>query len=223
MRALDVGCGTGGLTAVLAGILGAEHVAGAEPSESFAAAARKRVPGAEIVQAPAEALPFADDSFDAALAQLVVIFLDDAERGVREMARVTRRGGTVAACVWDYGGGMTLLRAFWDAAREVEPERGAAADEADAMQWTREGELAQLWEAAGLEDVRSGALTVHVSYADFDELWLPFLTGAGPAAAFAASSSVPDRLRDALHRRLGVDDEPFELSALAWAVAGRAG
>jgi SAM-dependent methyltransferase len=222
MRALDVGCGTGALTAVLAGILGAENVAGVEPSETFAAAARERVPGAEIVQAPAEALPFAGNSFDAVLSQLVVNFLEDAERGVREMARVTRPGGTVAACVWDYGGGMTLLRAFWDAAREVEPERAAAADEADLMEWTGDGELVPLWGGAGLEHVRSGGLTVRVSYADFDDLWLPFETGAGPAAVFAASLDDATRaqLREALRRRVGVGDEPFELTALAWAVAG---
>ena len=104
------------------------------------------------------------------LSQLVVNFMSDAERGVREMARVTRPGGTVASCVWDYSGGMTLLRGFWDAAREVEPERAAAADEGDLMKWSREGELAQLWEA-GLTDVRSGApRRSRVEYADFDDL-----------------------------------------------------
>jgi SAM-dependent methyltransferase len=225
MRALDVGCGTGGLTASLADVLGAENVAGAEPSETFAAAARERVPGAEIVQAAAESLPFEDDRFDVVLSQLVVNFMSDAERGVREMARVARPGGTVASCVWDYSGAMTLLRAFWDAAREVEPERAAAADERDLMKWSREGELARLWDTAGLADVRSGTLTVGVEYSDFDDLWLPFLTGAGPAAAFAASLDEAGQalLRDALHRRLGVDEGPFEITAAAWAVAGRAG
>ena len=222
MRALDVGCGTGGLTAVLAELLGAESVTGVEPSEPFAAAARERVPGAEIVQGSAEALPFEDDQFDAVLSQLVVNFMADAERGVRELARVARPGGTVAACVWDYAGGMTLLRAFWDAAREVEPERAADNDEAALMRWTREEELRSLWEGAGLHDVRTGTLTVRVGYGDFDELWLPFLDGAGPAAAFAASSPDPDGLRDALYRRLAVGDGPFELTALARAVAGTA-
>jgi SAM-dependent methyltransferase len=224
MRVLDVGCGPGGLTAVLAGIVGPESVAGAEPSETFAAAARERIPGAEIVQASAEALPFEDDRFDAALSQLVVNFMDDAERGVRELARVTRPGGTVAACVWDYAGGMTLLRGFWDAAREVEPQRAAAADEGNLMRWSREGELAELWSRAGLENVRPGALTVRVPYSDFDDLWLPFLTGAGPAAVFAGSldEEGQGRLRDALQRRLDVGDGPFELTARAWAAAGTA-
>ena len=222
MRALDVGCGPGGLTTALAELLGAENVAGAEPSDTFVAAARDRVPGAEIVQAPAESLPFEDDRFDAVLSQLVVNFMTNAPRGVSEMARVARPGGTVAACVWDYGGGMTLLRGFWDAAREVEPERAAAADEADVMRWSTEAELVSLWQGVGLEDVRSTPLTVHVSYGGFDELWLPFLDGAGPAAAFAASTPEPDRLRDALQRRLGVGDGPFELSATASAVRGRA-
>ena len=225
MRALDVGCGTGGLLSVLAERLGAGSVAGAEPSESFVAAARERVPGAEIVQAPAEALPFPDDVFDATLSQLVVNFLDDAEAGAREMARVTRPGGTVAACVWDYGGGMTLLRAFWDAAREVEPARAATADEAKLMGWSREGELVPLWEGAGVTGVRSGALDVTVTYATFADVWEPFLTGAGPAAAFAASlgEDAQAELGHALRRRVGAGDGQVELTARAWAVAGTAG
>ena len=224
MRALDVGCGTGGLTAALAGVLGAENVAGVDPSETFVAAARERVPGAEIVQAPAEKLPFEDDRFDAVLSQLVVNFMADAERGAAEMARVTRPGGTVAACVWDYGGGMTLLRAFWDAARDVEPERGAAADEGEYMRWRREGELVPLWEGAGLSDVRSGALDITVSYASFADVWEPFLTGAGPAAVFAASLDEDGQaaLGEALRRRLDAGDGPLKLTARAWSVAGTA-
>ena len=107
--------------------------------------------------ASAESLPFADGDFDATLSQLVVNFMRDAEAGVREMARVTRPGGVVASCVWDYAGEMTLLRAFWDAAREVDPERAAAADEGAIMRWCAEGELAELWRDAGLHDVRFGA------------------------------------------------------------------
>ncbi len=225
LRALDVGCGTGLLTAALAGRLGAESVAGAEPSDTFAAAARERVPGAEIVQAPAENLPFADDSFDVTLSQLVVNFLADAHAGLAEMIRVTRAGGVVAACVWDYSAGMTLLRAFWDAAHEVEPDRAAAADEASVMKWAREGELATLWRSAGLREVRAGVLTASAAYANYDDLWTPLENGAGPAAAFAASADGEARaeLREALRRRLGVGDEPFELTASAWAAAGTVG
>src|SRR5919107_4174369 len=127
MRALDVGSGPGALAAELARRLGPANVSAAEPSEPFAKACRERVPGIEVVVAGAEVMPFADHSFDLVMSQLVVNFIDDAPAGVREMVRVTRPGGTVAACVWDYAGEMTLLRAYWDAAREVEPERGAAA------------------------------------------------------------------------------------------------
>ena len=187
MRALDVGCGPGALLAALAERLGPAQVAGAEPSEPFAQACRGRLPGVEVAIAPAEALPFADASFDVALAQLVVNFMSDAEAGVREMMRVTRPGGVVAACVWDYAGEMTVLRAFWDAAREVEPERAAAADEGSVMPWCREGELAELWERCGLRELRSAALVVEAGYAGFDDLWAPFPTGVGPAGAFCAS------------------------------------
>jgi SAM-dependent methyltransferase len=222
MRALDVGCGPGALTAALAERLGPASVCGVDPSAAFVRACRARVPGAEVVVAPAEALPFADAAFDAALSQLVVNFMDDADAGVGEMARVTRPGGIVAACVWDYAGEMTLLRAFWDAAREVSPERGAAADEGVAMRWCRDGELAELWRAAGLRDVRSGALVVRAAYADFEDLWSPLLSGVAPSGAFCASLDEAGRaaLHDAYRRRLGVATGPFELTARAWAVAG---
>ena len=225
MRALDVGCGPGALTAALAERLGAANVAGADPSQPFADACRARVPGVEVVVAAAEALPFAGGAFDVALSQLVVNFMGDAQAGVREMARVTRPGGVVASCVWDYADGMTLLRAFWDAARGVDPERGAASDEGVMMRWCRDGDLAGLWREAGLRDVRSGSLVVRAGHADFEDLWAPLPTGVAPSGAFCAS--LDDDRRAALHeayrRRLGVGDGPFELTARAWVVAGRTG
>ena len=222
MRALDVGCGPGALTATLAERLGGEKVAGADPSESFVEACRSRLPGTAVVVAPAESLPFADDSFDASLSQLVVNFMRDPEEGVREMARVTRPGGVVASCVWDYAEGMRLLRAFWDAAREVDPQRAAPADEAVVMRWCRDGDLAELWRLAGLEDVRSGTLIARAGYRDFEDLWSPLPTGIAPAGAFCKSLEEDRRvaLHDAYRERLGVGDEPFELEARAWAVAG---
>lgn len=222
MRALDVGCGPGALTAALAEPLGATSVCAADPSEPFADACRARLPGVEVVVAPAEDLPFADGAFNAVLSQLVVNFMDDPQAGVREMARVARSGGTVASCVWDYAGEMTLLRAFWDAAREVEPERAAAADEAVVMRWCGEAELAELWDSAGLRDVSVGALVVRATYADFEDLWAPFTAGVAPSGAFCTSLDEERRaaLRDAYRRRLGVGEGPFELSARAWAAKG---
>jgi SAM-dependent methyltransferase len=175
-----------------------------------------------VVVAAAESLPFGDDAFGATLSQLVVNFMSNPEAGVREMARVTASGGVVAACVWDYAGEMTLLRAFWDAAREIEPERGAAADEGVVMPYCREGELAELWRAAGLRDVRSGSLEARAAYTGFDQLWAPLPTGIAPSGAFCESLGPEDRerLREAYRRRLGVGDGPFELSARAWAAAG---
>jgi SAM-dependent methyltransferase len=220
MRVLDVGCGPGALSAALVELVRAGNVVGVDPSEPFAEACRARL-GIEVETADAERLPFPDGGFDAALAQLVVNFMQDAQAGVREMARVTRPGGIVAACLWDYGGGMQMLRMFWDAAVELDPERGGRADEA-GMRYMREGELAALWRAAGLGDVRDGAIHATASYADFDDLWEPFTLGVGPAGAFVASLDAESRarLREALRARVDADG-PFELSAKAWAVSGR--
>lgn len=222
MRALDVGCGPGALTGALAERLGPASVVGADPSAQFAEACRARLPEVEVVVASAESLPFADGSFDAVLSQLVVNFMAEPEAGVREMARVCRPGGVVASCVWDYADEMTLLRAFWDAAREVQPARAAAADEGVVMRWCGDGELGELWRRAGLRGVRVGALVARASYADFDDLWAPLPEGVAPSGAFCASLDEDRRaaLRDAYRRQLGVGDEPFELSARAWAAAG---
>lgn len=217
-RALDVGCGSGALVEALANVLGAENATGVEPSETFAAAARERVPGARILVGSAESLPFADGEFDAALSQLVVNFLADPEQGLREMARVTRPGGVVAGCVWDYGSGMTMLRTFWDAAAALDPERATPLMESHTMRFARPEELAALWRSADLEDVEVTPIEAEASYDDFDDLWAPFPTGVGPAGAYAASLD-PDAqggLRDEFARRLGSPAGPFTLSARAW-------
>jgi SAM-dependent methyltransferase len=220
---LDVGCGPGGLSKALADVVGAENVSAVDPSEPFAKTCREQLPGADVRVAAAEELPFADDSFDGAFAQLVVNFMTDAERGVGEMKRVVKPGGTVAACTWDYAGEMTMLRAYWDAAREIAP--GAAqVDEAMTMRYAKVEELTGLWRTVGLDDVTGGELWVSAGYEDFDDLWMPFPSGIGPAGAFCAALE-PERqeaLRTAFARRLGDPSGPFELRARAWYAVGRA-
>jgi ubiquinone/menaquinone biosynthesis C-methylase UbiE len=219
-RALDVGCGSGALVAELADVLGADNVAGVDPSEPFVQASRARVPEAQILVGSAESLPFGDGEFDATLSQLVVNFLDDPEQGLREMSRVTRPGGVVAGCVWDYGGEMTMLRAFWDAAKALDAN---AADEAAVMRFARPEELEALWQGAGLDSVEVTPLVVEASYDDFDDLWAPFPTGVGTAGAYTASldSSAQTTLRDEFARRLGHPAGAFTLSARAWCATGR--
>jgi ubiquinone/menaquinone biosynthesis C-methylase UbiE len=140
-RVLDVGCGPGALTAELVRRLEPAAVAAVDPSEPFVAAARARYPGVDVQQASAEQLPFPDHSFDAALAQLVVHFMSDPVAGLAEMARVTRHGGVVAACVWDHAGGRGPLSLFWQAARELDPD---VHDESQ-LPGGREGHLVELF------------------------------------------------------------------------------
>jgi SAM-dependent methyltransferase len=223
MRALDVGCGTGALTRVLWDLLGPDHVAAVDPSEPFVATVRERLPGVDVRLAPAESLPFDDAAFDAALAQLVFNFLQDPEAGLAELRRVTVPGGIVAACVWDYPGEMTLLRAFWEAAGALDPDGAAAVDERTRMPFGREGDLADLWRRGGLEDVEEGRLVVSAEYEDFADLWAPLESGVAPAGAYAAS--LDEERRGALaaeyRRRLGAPEGPFTLSARAWYAVGR--
>ncbi len=221
---LDVGCGPGALTTTLAALVGADRVSAVDPSEPFAEACRDRVPGADVWVAPAEALPFEDDRFDTTLSQLVVNFLGDAPGGLSEMRRVTRPEGVVAGCTWDYAGGMTMLRGFWDAARALDPDLGGSADEGATMRYADPESLGELWRGAGLRDVDVSKLVAEASYEDFDDLWQPFLAGIGPAGAYATSlgPEAQAALRDEFAKRLGQRDEPFTLTAQAWCAVGTA-
>jgi SAM-dependent methyltransferase len=217
--ALDVGCGPGALAAELASRLGRDQVAAVDPSESFAAACRDRLPGVRVEVAAAEALPFPDAAFDAALAQLVVHFMTDAPAGVREMRRVAR--GPIAASTWDFAGGMTLLRTFWDAAAATDAA-AAERDEGRSMPYCTRDSLGELWRSAGLEP-EVGEAVVSAHYEGFEDLWAPFELGVGPAGAYTGTLDPPARaaLKDELRRRLGAGEEPFELTARAWIVVGR--
>ena len=173
----------GALTAELVSRAGADAVSAVDPSASFAAAVRERLPGVDVRRSAAEQLPFPDDAFDAAMAQLVVHFMADPVAGLREMGRVTRPGGVVAACVWDHAGGRGPLTAFWSAVRELDP----AADDESGRAGVREGHLGELFAQAGLGGTQVSTLTVRVRHASFDHWWEPFTLGVGPAGAYLAS------------------------------------
>jgi SAM-dependent methyltransferase len=217
--ALDVGSGPGALTTELVARLGADSVTAVDPSEPFVAAARERHPGVTIEQAPAERLPFEDDAFDASLAQLVVHFMADPVAGLREMARVTRAEGVVAACVWDHGrGGQGPLTAYWSAVHELDPE---APDES-LLAGAREGHLGELFEAAGIREIEENPLEVRAEHPTFEDWWEPFELGVGPAGAYVAGLDPEARteLRERCRDRLPAP--PFVLTARAWAARGHA-
>ncbi|GGL86711.1 class I SAM-dependent methyltransferase [Nakamurella endophytica] len=215
-RVLDVGCGTGVLTAELARRVGEGRVAGIDPSASFVDAARGRLPGVDIRRGVGEDLPWPDATFDAALAQLVVHFLSDPAAGLAEMARVTRPGGTVAACVWDYAGGRAPLDTFWSAVRDMDP---GARDES-GLAGARAGHLAELLRRAGLDGVEQGELTVDVRYRSFDEWWEPYTLGVGPAGDHVRTLDAAGR--EELRRRCAqrLPSGPFTVDAVAWAARG---
>ncbi len=219
MRALDVGCGPGALTGVLVEHVGIDRVSACDPSPSFVAACASRYPGIDIRTGRAEAIPFEDSRFDVAMAQLVLHFVTEPETAARELRRVVRKGGVVAACVWDFEQGMEMLRAFWDAALLVDP---AAPDEVTTKRFGRAGEIADLLASAGFTDISETALTVSSVYESFDELWSGFLAGIGPAGSFCVSLDEGRRasLRRNLFERIGEPVGQFELSATARSASG---
>ncbi len=217
-RLLDVGCGPGALTAELVRRLGDGAVSAVDPSEAFVAAAGTRYPGVDVQNASAESLPFGDSSFDATFAQLVVHFMADPVAGLREMRRVTTAGGVVAVSVWDHTGDRTPLAAFWQAARELDPD----VHDESGLAGAREGHLAELLAAAGLTSIEETTLTASARFTSFDEWWEPFTLGIGPAGAYARKLAERARedLRDRCERLL--PPAPFTVDAVAWAARGTA-
>jgi SAM-dependent methyltransferase len=213
-RALDVGCGPGAVTAMLVERLGTDHVAAVDPSESFVAAARERLPGVDVRVGSAERLPYDDASFDLVVAQLVVHFMADPVAGLREMGRVAAPGARVAASVWDMVSGAGPLDLFWRAARELRPSITAETD----LPGVGLGHLAELFAEAGMTDALSTTLTVTVSFPSFADWWDPFTLGVGPAGAHVAR--LDGKERAALRARCAelAGPPPFDIRASAWCV-----
>ena len=214
-RAVDVGCGPGALTAELVRRAGASAVAAADPSDAFVAAVRTRYPGVDARVASAESLPFESGTCDASLAQLVVHFMKDPVRGLREMARVTRRAGTVVACVWD-NLDRGPIAPFSRAAREM----GLPVDDESKRPGVRKGHLAELFREAGLRDVESSELWVHLEHPSFESWWGPFELGVGPAGLLMSRLSAEQRNELKERARGLMPQGAFTHDVRAWAARG---
>jgi len=224
---LEVGCGTGALTANILASCEPSTIVACEPSASFVAHARERVvdPRVAFVVAGADALPSRTEGFDVLVSGLVLNFVNEPAEALATMRQRVRVGGTVAAYVWDYAGGVDLLRHFWEQAA-LGDANAAALDEARRFATWQAAHLKSLWEASGLVGVACETLTVATTFADFDDYWGPFLGGAGPAPSYVAS--LRPAARDGLEARLRAclprsDDGSIRLQARAFAVRGTRG
>jgi SAM-dependent methyltransferase len=226
---LDVGCGTGSLSWALLEREGVSRVIALDPTSEYVAyAAGVRVNSRVSFQVgSAAALPYADGVFDASLALLILQELAEAQRAVSEMARVVRAGGIVAACQWDFRGGIPMFALFWQAAEAVAPDAVARrrANAPPRRDFASTDELRQLWAACGLGEITTTVLEIAMEFRSFDDYWLPFLGGATPSSAFA--QMLERETGGALSRRLrasipsGRADGSFTLPARAWAVRGK--
>lgn len=215
-QALDVGAGTGALTAELVARLGAENVAVAEPSSDYATTLCERFPGVDVQVAPAEELPWDDGRFDATLAQLVVVFLNDVSGAVRELSRVTLPGGVVATCMWEVDG-VEMMNALNEIRRRLDPGGWNPSTE-----YRDEASLRGLLEEAGLRDVETTRIEVAVGYETVDELWEPAIHVGGPGGP-AVNSFSQEQLaagRAIFEEALGNPSGRYELKGRAAAVRG---
>lgn len=220
-RWLDVGCGTGALCAAIADHCLPASVIGVEPSEGFLkTAGQNLVERAAFRLGSATAIPLGDASVDVTVSGLVLNFVPDQRAALAEMERVTGKGGTIAAYVWDYAGKMELMRYFWNAAVELDP--GAAKlDEGPRFPLCHPEALERLFADAGLNDVEVRSIDIPTRFTSFDDYWLPFLGGQGPAPAYAMSLDEPmrARLRDRIRERLPTAaNGSISMIARAWAV-----
>ena len=222
-RWLDVGCGTGALSATILDRCEPLSVTGVEPSEGFLTTARANLAGrAEFLLGDGANIPLPDASIDVVVSGLVVNFVPDVQAALAEMTRVAKPGGTIAAYVWDYAGEMQFMRYFWDAAIQLQPD-DAGLDEATRFPIATEDGLRTAFGSAGLLDVEVRAVDIPTAFTDFDDYWQPFLGGQGSAPSYAMALDAParERLRELLKSKLPTStDGSISLIARAWAARG---
>jgi SAM-dependent methyltransferase len=221
---LDIGCGTGALSQVILDSASPRDVMGVDPSDGFVSFARHKVTDqrATFQVGDAQNLPVADGSFDATVAGLVINFIPDQAKAVREMKRATRSGGIVAAYVWDYAGEMQMMRRFWDAAVALDPS-AIPLDEGRRFPVCHPEPLASLFQQAGLGRVEVRSIDTPTIFKDFGDYWTPFLGGQAPAPGYCMSLSEDRRaaLRDRIRASLPISENgSIHLIARAWAVRG---
>ena len=223
-RVLDVGCGTGSLVEAVANLTRRSEIVGLDPTPGFIAYARQRFADPRITfdQGSAFELPYPRRSFDQSLSMLVLMLIPTPDKAASEMRRVTKPGGTVAACTWDGAGGMERASIFWSEAIRLDPAAESRAER--PKHCNLKGHLSDLWKAAGLNDVEETAIDIRMDFDCFDDFWLPHLEGVGPVGVYVAdlSDEGRDALREALRSRVlaGQSDGPFVLTARSWAVRG---
>ena len=227
-RVLDVGCGTGSLSFCLAENPDVAGVTGIDFSKVYIEHANRRNRDARLAfqAGDACALPFSDASFDCTLSMLALQFIPQADRAVREMCRVTRSGGTVAAATWDTRGGFVAYRMIFDTAALVDRNGHQHRARAYTRPLSRPNELARLWHGVGFLDVVQDMLTIRMDFASFTDFWAPAEGKDGPLPEYAGTldAATKAKLRDmvALAYLDGEADGPRSYAATAWAVKGRA-
>jgi len=224
---LDVGTGTGSVAFAMAERWPTRQIIGVDIAEPYIAYAQSQAasPSPAFETGDVSALRYQDDMFAGATAQLVLNFVPDAKAAVSEMKRVTRPGGSVAAAVWDFRGGLVFHRLLWDTAAGIDPQAGVARDRLFSGALALPDALPQLFSAAGLADVQRGSITVRMNFANFDDYWQPLLGGQGPFGSYVATLSVDMRrkIEESVRRAYcsGAPDGERSLTATAWAARGR--
>lgn len=223
-RVLDVGCGTGSLIQAVANLTCRSEIVGVDPTPGFIAYARQRFADPRITfdQGSAFELPYSGSFFDQSLSMLVLMLIPTPDKAASEMRRVTKPGGTVAACTWDGAGGMELVSIFWSEANRLDPAAEARSE--SPKHCNLKGQLSELWKATGLKDVEEAAIDIRMDFNSFDDYWLPMLEGVGPTGVYVAdlSDEGRDALREGIRKQLlgGRSDGPFVLRARSWVVRG---
>lgn len=219
-RWLDVGCGTGELCAAILEHCSPVSVAGVEPSDEFLRTAKEILADrATLYQGSATAIPLDDSSVDVVVSGLVLNFVSDQRAALAEMVRVTDRGGTIGAYVWDYAGKMELLRFFWDAAVELSPD-AANLDGGSRFPLCRPEALVELFASAALNEPEVMPIDIPTPFVSFEDYWQPFLGGVGTAGTYAMSLDETKRvhLRDLIRAQIPIQaDGSILLTARAWA------